>query len=179
MEFCMVRAFVRFVRGSVALLALAVLLLSAPSPDMPALAGTATTTFNVTATVLSNCSVSATDLLFGNYSASSATPLTVNSTVSVTCTNGSAYTVALDGGTHTGNVAARSMTDGATHSLLYALYTANTYASIWGDGTASTLTVGGTGNGAAQPLTVFGRVAAAQFVTAGAYSDRITVTVSY
>lgn len=167
-------AFLRIVRSSALLLAL-----SALSLNMPAAAGTATTTFNVTATVLSNCAVSATDLLFGNYSASSATPLTVNSTISVTCTNGSAYTVALDGGTHTGNVAARSMTDGATHSLAYELYTANTYASIWGDGTSSTVTVAGTGNGAAQPLTVYGRVPASQFVTAGSYSDHITVTVSY
>jgi spore coat protein U-like protein len=145
----------------------------------PAQASTATAQFNVTATVLANCAVSATDLIFGNYAASSATALAATSTLSVTCTNGQAYTVALDGGTNAGNVAARAMTDGATHNLSYGLYTSGGYTSVWGDGTAGTVTVAGTGNGSAQSLTVYGRVATSQFVTAGNYADRITVTVSY
>jgi spore coat protein U-like protein len=140
---------------------------------------TITTQFNVTATVLANCAVSATNLVFGTYTASSGTPLTASSTVSVTCTNSLAYTVALDGGSVAANVAAREMSDGATHVLSYQLYTANTYASIWGDGTASTVTVAGTGNGAAQPLTVYGRIPSAQFVTAGNYLDHVTVSVTY
>jgi spore coat protein U-like protein len=39
--------------------------------------------------------------------------------------------------------------------------------------------VGATGSGLAQAYTVFGRVPTAQFVTAGAYSAIVTVTVTY
>lgn len=146
---------------------------------VPAWASTATTQFNVTATVLANCAVSATDLTFGNYAATSGTPLAATSTLSVTCTNGLSYTVSLDGGTNTGSVAARAMTDGATHNLTYGLYTTIGYTNLWGDGTAGTVTAAGTGSGSAQSLTVYGRVPISQFVTAGNYTDRITVTVTY
>jgi len=142
-------------------------------------ATTATAQFNVTATVLANCAVSATDLVFGNYSANSGAALPATSTLSVTCTTGTTYTVALDGGTTAANVSARTMTDGASHHLPYGLYTTNAYTSIWGDGTASTVTQAGTGNGSAQSFTVYGRIPASQFVTAGNYTDRITVTVTY
>jgi spore coat protein U-like protein len=142
-------------------------------------ATTASAQFNVTATVLGSCTVSATDMVFGNYSANSGAALPATSTLSVTCTTGTTYTVALDGGTHTANVAARAMTDGASHSLPYGLYTTNAYTSIWGDGTSSTVTQAGTGNGSAQSLTVYGRIPASQFVTAGSYTDRVTVTVTY
>src|SRR5512139_2308863 len=54
-------------------------------------AQTATTTFNVTANVTSSCTVSATDLLFGAYTATAASPLDQTSTISVTCTNGENY----------------------------------------------------------------------------------------
>jgi len=36
-----------------------------------------------------------------------------------------------------------------------------------------------TGSGAAQPITIYGQIPAAEYVTPGAYTDTITVTVSY
>ena len=146
---------------------------------LPVLAGTATGQFDVTATVLDNCFVSATDLAFGNYAPGSGTAATASTTLQVTCTPSLAYTIALNGGTTTGTVAARAMKDSGTNQLTYGLYTTNGYATIWGDGTGSTQTVAGTGNGSAKPHTVYGRIPASQFVPAGSYSDRITVTVSY
>jgi spore coat protein U-like protein len=139
---------------------------------------TQTATFNVTATVLDNCAVSAGPLAFGNYSASSGAPAVASSSISVTCTSGLHYTVALDGGTTTQLPGARAMTDG-THNLGYGLYTSSGYSSIWGDATAGTVTQTGIGNGAAQPLTVFGRIPASQFVASGSYTDTVTVSVSY
>ena len=135
--------------------------------------------FNVTATVLSACSVSSTDLVFGNYSASAASPTYVSNTVSITCTNNLPYTVALDGGQTAGNVAARTLTDGASHYLKYFLYTASNHATLWGDGTSGTSTVGGTGTGSGQTLSVYGAIPAAQYVNAGSYTDKVTVTVNY
>jgi spore coat protein U-like protein len=145
----------------------------------PAWALTVSSQFNVTATVLKNCAVSTSDLAFGNYTAGSGSPVTASTTVSVTCTAALAYTVALDGGQTTSDVTARAMTDGAAHNLTYGLYTTNGYGTVWGDGSAGTSTVAGTGSGAAQPITVYGRIPASQFVAAGSYTDRVTVTVNY
>jgi spore coat protein U-like protein len=145
----------------------------------PAAAGSAGAQFNVTTTVLSACSVSATDLTFGNYAASSASPTDASNTLSVTCTSALPYTVALDGGTTAGSVAARKMSDGASHTLNYFLYTGSNHTTLWGDGNTGTSTVGGTGSGSTQNLTVYGRIPNGQFVTAGSYTDRVTVTVSY
>ena len=145
----------------------------------PAFAGSATGTFNVTATVLNNCSLSTSDLAFGNYSATSATPNTASTSLAVTCTSALPYTVALDGGNTAANVSARTMSDGSGHTLSYGLYTTGTYATIWGDGTGTTSTQAGTGNGSAQSLTVYGKIPAGQYVKSGSYTDRITVTVAY
>jgi spore coat protein U-like protein len=145
----------------------------------PAWAASVSAQFNVTATVLKNCAVSASDLAFGDYTAGSGSPVTASTTVSVTCTAALAYTVALDGGQTTSDVTARAMTDGAAHNLSYGLYTTNGYGTVWGDGSGGTSTVAGTGSGAAQALTVYGRIPASQFVAAGSYADRVTVTVNY
>lgn len=145
----------------------------------PALAGTATGQFDVTATVLDNCTVAASDLAFGNYTPSSGSPATASTTLQVTCTPSLAYTIALDGGATTGAVGARAMSDGGSNRLDYGLFTSTGYGTIWGDGTGATQTVAGTGNGVAKPHTVYGRIPASQFVAAGSYTDRITVTVSY
>lgn len=164
-------------RAVLAAMMLAAVMLAVPVS--PARAGTASAQFNVTATVLDNCAVSAGNLAFGNYSASSGSPTDATATLSVTCTASLAYTIALDGGTTTSSVSGRAMNDGASHTLSYGLYTSGAYSTVWGDGTGGTATVPGTGTGTAQSVTVYGRIPAAQFVAAGNYSDRVTVTVNY
>ena len=47
----------------------------------------------------------------------------------------------------------------------------------WGNASGSWVT--GTGNGAAQTLTVYGVVAAGLYPTAGSYGDSVTVTLTY
>lgn len=140
---------------------------------------TQTAQFTVSASVLDNCAVSAGPLAFGPYSASSGTAVTANSSIQVTCTNGLHYTVALDGGTTTQAPAARAMVDSNSDQLGYGLYTSSGYSSVWGDGTAGTVTQAGIGNGSAQPMTVFGRIPASQYVASGSYTDTVTVSVSY
>lgn len=138
-------------------------------------ANPATTTFAVSATVLKDCTVSATALAFGNYTGAVNTN---TSTVSVTCTKSTTYTVGLNPGTATGaTVATRQMVNGA-NTLGYGLYSDATWTTNWGN-TAATNWVSGTGTGAAQPLTVYGQIAAAQYVTPGTYNDTITVSVTY
>jgi len=153
-------------------------LLAAVAPGV--IAGTSTTTFTVSATVLAACTMSATNMDFGDYDANSGTPNDTTSTLSVQCTNGQAYVVSLDAGTTSGNtVAARNMTDGGSDLLSYGLYTDAGRTSVWGDGTNGSSTVSGTGNGSQQSLTVYGRVPISQLVAQGSYSDTITATVAY
>jgi spore coat protein U-like protein len=136
------------------------------------------TTFLVQAEVVKACSISATNLDFGQY-----TPLsqkTGTSTINVTCTNTTGYTIALDVGTGLGAAFAnRKMTSGS-HLLNYNLFTDGTFTTVWGDGTGGSSTVGGTGNGAQQALTVNGRILAGEYVApASNYQDTITVTITF
>lgn len=139
-------------------------------------ASTTTTTFNVTASVVATCSVSATDVAFGSYTAAQ---LDGSGTLSVTCTNQLPYTVELSAGTGSGaTVASRLMTGPSSQTITYSLYQNAGRTTLWGL-TAATQSVAGTGSGAAQSLTVYGRAPASQTPIVGSYSDTITVTVTY
>ncbi len=143
---------------------------------VPAVASTATTTFNVTATVQATCLISASNLGFGTYTGSA---IATTTTLSVTCTNGTTYNVGLNAGTATGaTVSARAMTGPGGAILDYALYQDSGHSTNWGN-TVGTDTKAGTGNGSAQSLTVYGNLTANQYPTPGSYSDTITATVTY
>lgn len=134
-----------------------------------------TTTFAVTATVQSTCIVSASPMAFGTYTGAVSNS---TSTVSVTCTNTTPYTVGLNPGSASGaTVTTRQMTGPSSALLNYALYSDSSRSVNWGNTTGSW--VSGTGSGAVQALTVYGQVAAGQFASPGAYTDTITATVTY
>ena len=146
----------------------------------PGWTATATTTFAVSGTVVPGCTVAATAMSFG---AAIPNPVIVNieatSSVVATCSNGTPYTIALSAGGGAGaTFAVRRMTSGA-NTMDYSLYTDATRASVWGNGTAGNVTVAGTGNGAAQAITVFGRIPPQTLAATGAYTDTITVTVTF
>lgn len=163
------------IRSRAGALAAGLFLAGAPGA---ALAATDTDTFAVTATVVASCDVVAQDLAFGNYDPVSPTPLDAATTMSVFCTNGTTYTVALNPGIGAGaTVAARRMTNGGD-TLTYSLYQDAARANVWGQ-TIGTNTVAGTGSGAPQALDVYGRAPINQTAPAGAYVDTITVTVTY
>ncbi len=137
---------------------------------------TATSHFNVKATVSKACHIAATSLNFGAYAK---TLINATSTISVTCTNTTTYNVGLDAGTATGaTVTNRSMTGPNATLLSYKLFRDSSRTLNWGN-TAGTDTVAGTGNGAVQSLTVYGQIPAGQNVRAGNYTDTITATITY
>ena len=138
-------------------------------------AATATASSTISATVQATCLISATSLGFGTYTG---VLLETTSTISITCTNTTPYNVGLNVGLGTGaTVTARKMMSGA-NLLIYAMYRDAARTLNWGN-TVSTDTQAGTGTGTLQPLTVYGRVPASQFVAPGVYSDTITATVTY
>lgn len=156
-------------------LAFCAVLATAPA----ALAATATNTFNVTMTITSQCTVtSPTTLAFGSAGIlSAATDAT--STFNVTCTNTTPYTVGLNTGLNASG-AQRRMLGGGTNSeyINYDLYQDAGRTTAWGNAVGSWQS--GTGNGAAQSFTVYGRVPAQTTPSPGAnYTDTVTITVTY
>jgi spore coat protein U-like protein len=148
-------------------------------------ANPATTTLGVSATVLKNCTVTApTAVAFGNYTPT-AGAVSANGTLNVNCTKGTTFTVSLNKGTTAGgSIAQRLMSDGSGDTLQYNLYTTSGFATVWGDGTGSSVTQGGTGTGmgTAVVMTVYGSLpdnATNQAVPPGAYTDTVTVSVAY
>jgi spore coat protein U-like protein len=149
----------------------------------PVRATTAPGSFQVTATVVSACTVSGTTLSFGGAinPLSASVPLDASSSLSVQCTNTTPYAVSLNAGTHAGgpaNFSARAMASGS-NSLAYQLYVDSARSSVWGDGTGSSATSSGTGTGSTQTISVYGRIPSLSGVVPGSYTDTVTVTVTY
>ncbi|WP_207553674.1 spore coat U domain-containing protein, partial [Teichococcus deserti] len=137
---------------------------------------TATSSFQVTATVLKLCSVTATNLAFGDYTPTAASDQT--STLTVLCTTNTPYTIALNLGT-AASATARAMTSAGTSTTLnYVLYRDASRTAVWGE-TTGTDTQAGTGTGTNQAITVYGRVPANQRPQPGSYTDTVTVTLTY
>jgi spore coat protein U-like protein len=144
----------------------------------PSHAATATSTFTVQMTVTSSCVINSTSTLdFGTTGVLTAN-VDSTSTVAIQCTNTTPYNIGLDAGLGTGaTVAVRKLTNGAK-LISYSLYTTSARTTVWGN-TVGTDTVAGTGNGASQNYTVYGRVPAQTTPAPAAYTDTITVTVTY
>jgi spore coat protein U-like protein len=147
----------------------------------PADAANTSANLAVNATVTANCTVSTSALAFGSIDTLAATAATGTGGVTVACTNGTAWTAAANAGAGTGaTFSGRRMTSSGGSTLNYNLFTTGAHAVVWGDGTSSTATLGNTGNGAAQTLTIYGRIPAGQTtVPAGSYADTVAVTITY
>lgn len=135
--------------------------------------------FVVNATVINNCNITTTPLSFGSTTVLNSA-VTSSTSISVQCTNGDAYEVALDGGTTSGTVASRQMVGASSGGKVsYQLYLDSAHATPWGDGTNSTSMAAGTGSGSAQALTVYGRVPVQSVPTPDSYSDTVKATVYF
>jgi spore coat protein U-like protein len=144
---------------------------------------TVTTTFKVAATVQPNCTTSATGLGFGTYTPGNGA-LAASSNITVNCTKSTAYTIALNPGSTTGDSFAQRLMASGANTLRYNLYTTAAFATVWGDGTGATATQAGTGAGmgTASTYKVYGQLpdsAVNQAAVPGSYTDTITVTVTY
>lgn len=123
-----------------------------------------------------SCSVTAQPLDFGTV-AGVLVARTATSNLSVTCTEGGAWSIGLDGGTTTGDVMDRRMELGPGETLSYQLYRDAGHTLPWG--TLPAVRVDGTGTGVAQSVPLYGLVPAQGLRPIGTYSDRVTVTVYY
>ncbi len=145
-------------------------------------AGSTSGTLEIGATVVVACQVTGSTLNFGAALDPLQTPGPVDAMTSLalTCTRTTPYSVALSAGANAGNASAfgnRAMTSG-THSLPYQLYLDAGRTQVWGDGNSSGLYTG-TGTGSQQMLTVYGRLPSLNGIPPGNYSDTVTLTITY
>lgn len=120
------------------------------------------------------CTLDVQAVNLGEYDFLSTQPLTGVGHVVVSCDVASSYTISLSQGG--GSYATRLLSNGA-HQLAYNLYTDATYTTIWGDGSSGTNVV--SGNGTSDDQIVYASAPAGQNPYVGAYSDAITVTLTF
>ena len=158
-------------------LGLALLLISS-IPATLAPAATKTAKFNVTATVENDCTVNATNLAFGTVGLLSEN-VDATSTITVTCTPQTPYSVGLNEGTVAGSTVDTRLMASGSSTIEFQLYSNAARTQVWGQ-TPIVNTVGGMGNGQATNFTVYGRIRPqAPAPKAGDYATEITATIIY
>ena len=132
------------------------------------------------------CTASSLPVAFGIYDPKSALPSETTGTITVVCQASVAllvaYTVKLNGGS-SGSIGARKMNTSGSQ-LSYQIYMDAARTIVWGDGTSSSsYNVGGYLLSVLVPVTTnytaYGRITALQNVYAGAYTDTLTILVTY
>jgi spore coat protein U-like protein len=150
---------------------------------------TSTGNMDVSATIETSCSVSASPMAFGVVQ-----PGIVKETeaiITAVCTSGTTYTLDLgDGLNHittggTGSQYRRQMAS-AANRLPYVIYIDATRATAIDASAAGTLAYNNlltstVGNGLAQPVTIYGRVVGAESLAKppGSYNDTVVVTIAF
>jgi spore coat protein U-like protein len=154
-----------------------------PNGSSPCSSGSAGTgfasTFNATATNSPACTVNASEINFGVVDRL-ASAINATGTLQVVCTPGAPYTIAMNGGSTTGNIADRKMSvNGSGPGVIaYQLYLDNHRTVLWGDGVTGTVQPG-TGTGGQQTPTVFAQVPVQANASVGNFQDTVTVTLSF
>lgn len=132
--------------------------------------------FSVQANVTPNCNVTAQDINFGNHGVLDAA-VDATGAVAVNCTSGTTYNVGLNNGLNGDGPTQRRMMLGE-QAITYGLYQDAARSQPWGN-TIGSNTASGTGAGATQNLTVYGRVPSQTTPAPGTYTDTVVVTVTY
>lgn len=149
-----------------------------------AFAATDTTSFQVKIVITESCdihTVAASDMDFSSHARSTG-PWDATSNLTVNCSSGTPYTIAMNNGLNpsgaTVSATNRRMVNGANF-VPYGLYRDSGRTLLWGN-TTGTDTLAGTGTNAAVLVPVYGRVLAASTnVAAGTYLDTVTATITY
>ena len=144
----------------------------------PAYATTTTSTFGSTVTISASCQVLSPNTLNFGSNGVLVSNVDTTATFTVQCSNSTTYNVGLDAGTTSGgSTTTRLLNNGGTTNG-YKMYADAGRTTNWGN-TVGTDTETGTGNGAQQTLTVYGRIAPQTTPAPATYTDTVTVTVTY
>ena len=145
----------------------------------PAQAGTSDGTMVVSATVLESCLIVASPMTFGNITLTGS-DIDSTSTLTLTCTPNADFDILMNDGVNADSGQRRLANVGASEFIPYDIYLNSARTDRWGN-TIGTDTLAGTADGLGQAsYTAYGRIGSGvAAVTDGAYSDAITVTVSF
>ena len=152
-------------------------------------AATVTGSLTVSATLAASCAVNTSTtgttttavLNFGTVTSMAAnidasTSSTGGSKVTVLCSNGTGWTLAMNGGSNVSGTQ-RRMLGGNTEYVPYNLYSDSARTVAIG---INTTALSGTGTGALQSYDIYGRIpAGSTLATPGAYTDTVTLTLTY
>lgn len=144
----------------------------------PAAAQSATATFQVSASVVKTCTIGATPIDFGSYDpvgANDTTPADQTGTVTIRCTRGTSWSVALGQGSNFSG--GRRMLDGVSGEYLtYELFSDASRTVVWDAAAPQT---GVAANRSPLALTVYGQVPAGQDAVEGSYLDTVDATINF
>lgn len=152
-----------------------------------AVAGSVTSTVDVSTTVAASCTINTATLAFTAYdpiNANASTPDDATGNIVIRCTKGaSGITIDLGNGAHNGG-SQRQMVHATNSAVLlpYEIYKEATRALVWGTGDTGSVYSGTTldGTGADVSVTMYGRIPAAQLqAIAGSYRDTIVSTINF
>ena len=139
--------------------------------------------FFLSGEALAACVVTAPSLNFGPYDGLSGAPATTSASATVTCNEAPPPTVTLELGPSgvSGGFFPRQMRQqGGSDRLSYNFYADPGGATVWGDGTGGTVTQSQrVMKNKPWTVTLYGRVPAGQDVSAGSYSDTLTITINF
>lgn len=140
--------------------------------------GSSTSVMAVTAAVAESCTVVAGPMTFGTVSPG--TPVDAAATLSLTCTPNADYDILLNGGNNSSSGQRRLANVGGTEFLPYNLYIDASRTQPWGNTVGTDTKAGTVGLTGVTTHQVYGQIpASATPVSAGAYSDVVTVTVNF
>jgi spore coat protein U-like protein len=129
------------------------------------------------------CSVASSGINFGNYDVFVPTPTASTGTIDIVCDQTQPDIVIFLGpSSNSGVFIPRQMRHASKPDLLnYNIYTTSSMSTVWGNGTQGTSTVNALVRKKDQPATVtfFGRITSGQDISAGFYSDVLTVTINW
>jgi spore coat protein U-like protein len=140
-----------------------------------------TASFNVQATVLSECTISAFAINFGVYDpvvVNAASPLDSTATISVFCTRNTTGNVTLDNGSNF-LAGARRMKTGGGAFMAYEVYTDAARTTVWNAVNVNTATSASKNTALGSGFVAYGRIPLGQDVSVGAYSDTLQSVVNY
>ena len=149
-------------------------------------AATSTAALTVQITITASCNIGTSTLNFGSNAGTAllAGNINASTTVSVTCTTGTPYSIGMDNGANASGSQRRMISSG--NFVSYNLYTDAGHANAWTTAASSTTCTSanscalGTGNGTAQSTSIYGVVpSVATAPTPGVYTDTVTMTVTY
>lgn len=143
---------------------------------LPAAAAMTSATMTVSATVEQSCNLDVRPLRFEALR-SDAPYAEADSSLAVACTPNTPFVVTLDDGQHRADGRRRLANSAGGSFLAYDLYSDAARTRRWGAGQAESVS-GQVAGGKTVTLPIYGRIEAAS-ATPGAYSDVVTVTVSF